>query len=85
VDYVADIPWASCAGRSSPTLHHCIVDDSHPPGQREWLNRMYGNGLKSMWTVIQMTFANWVGAVVENVNAWFAGIITVYGIALSSQ
>merc|ERR1719410_3333812 len=52
------------------TLHHYIIDDSHPPEQREWLNHTYGNGLKSLWTVFQMTFSgcwpNWVSPVVAS-------------------
>jgi len=68
------------------TLHHFITDDSKPPEQREWMNRMYGNGMKSMWTVFQMTFSgcwpNWVVPVVDHVSEWYAVVFTVYVICV---
>jgi len=68
------------------TLHDYIVDDSNPPQQREWMNRMYGNGLKSLWTVFQMTFSggwpNWAVPVVEHVSPWYAAVFIVYVVCI---
>eukprot|EP00419_Tripos_fusus_P048442 CAMPEP_0172838994 /NCGR_PEP_ID=MMETSP1075-20121228/28255_1 /TAXON_ID=2916 /ORGANISM="Ceratium fusus, Strain PA161109" /LENGTH=601 /DNA_ID=CAMNT_0013682581 /DNA_START=15 /DNA_END=1816 /DNA_ORIENTATION=+ len=68
------------------TLHDYIVDDSHPMEHREWMNRMYGSGLKSLWTVFQMTFSgcwpNWVGPVVDYASPWYASLFCFYVICV---
>jgi hypothetical protein len=64
------------------TLHDYITNDSNPLEHREWMNQMYGSGVKAMWTVFQMTFSgcwpNWAVPVVQHVSPWYALIFTIY-------
>jgi len=59
-------------------LHFFIVDESQNLESREWLNRAYGNAVKSTWTVFELTFSgcwpNYVTPVIEDVG-WVYGIV----------
>jgi len=63
-------------------LHEFILDESNDLSTRQWANRHYGDGLKSLWTVFELTFSgcwpNYVRPLVEDVHWLYAVPFTVY-------
>jgi len=63
------------------SLHYFIVDDSESIEAREWVNKAYGDGIKSLWTVFALTFSgcwpNYVAPIVEHVS-WVYALVFVF-------
>jgi len=63
-------------------LHLYIMDESNDLQTREWINRMYGNGVRSVWTVFELTFSggwpNYVRPIIESVSPWYAIVFAAY-------
>merc|ERR1712127_765440 len=58
------------------TLHDFIVDPTEELEMRLWVNQYYGDGLKALYTVFEMTFSgcwpNYVRPVIEQVHPLYA-------------
>jgi len=63
-------------------LHSFIVDDSADLDHRQWVNMMYGDGVKSIWTVFEMTFSgcwpNYARPIVEEVSWLYTFVFAIY-------
>jgi len=63
-------------------LHSFIIDDSADLEHRQWVNSMYWDGLKSIWTVFEMTFSgcwpNYVRPLVEEVSWLYTFVFAIY-------
>jgi len=64
------------------TLQHFSLDESNNMAHRQWVYKHYGDGLKSIWTVFELTFSGcwptYVRPLVEHVSAVYAPIFAVY-------
>jgi len=64
------------------TLHGFIVNDSNDLSMRQWVNRYFGDIVKSLWTVFEFTFSgcwpNYVRPIVEDVHWLYAPLFVVY-------
>merc|ERR550532_1616252 len=64
------------------TLHDFIVDPTAELEMRLWANQHYGDGLKSLYTVFELTFSgcwpNYARPVIEQVHPFYVIIFAVY-------
>ena len=58
------------------SLHDFVVDPSQDPTIRAWVNGMYGDGVKSFWTIFELTFSgcwpNYARRIVEDVSPFYS-------------
>jgi len=64
------------------SLHHFVVDPSNDLSTRMWVNSMYGDGLKSYWTIFELTFSgcwpNYARRIIEEVSPFYSIFYFVY-------
>jgi len=64
------------------SLHEFIVDESNEMDARRWVNDMYGDGLKSFWTIFELTFSgcwpNYARRIVQEVSPLYTIFFYVY-------
>merc|ERR1719367_151621 len=58
------------------SLHDFVMDDSKDIALRVWVNSMYGDGMKSLWTIFELTFSgcwpNYARRIIEEVHPMYA-------------
>merc|ERR1712129_623280 len=64
------------------SLHEFVVDSSKDPTTREWVNSMYGDGVKSFWTIFELTFSgcwpNYARRIIEEVDPLYSLFYFLY-------
>jgi len=64
------------------TLRSFILDESNDITRRTWVHQYFGDGVKSLWTVFELTFSgcwpNYVRPIVEEVSWLYAPLFVVY-------
>jgi len=64
------------------SLSHFVLDEANDIETRFWVNRHYGDGFKSLYTVFELTFSgcwpNYSRPIIEGVSAHYAAIFVVY-------
>merc|ERR1719210_1365339 len=64
------------------TLQYFIMDDSNHIDHRQWVYRHYGDGLKSLWTIFELTFSgcwpNYARRIIEDVSPLYSLFYFVY-------
>jgi len=64
------------------TLNGFIIDESQDLEVRIWVNRMYGDGMKSMYTMFEATFSgcwpNYARPLIEHVSGYYAIFFMTY-------
>jgi len=64
------------------SLHHYIVDESQSMESRLWVNENYGDGVKSFWTIFELTFSgcwpNYARRIIRDVSPLYYFFYFVY-------
>merc|ERR1712129_360202 len=64
------------------SLHDFVVDPSKDRIIREWVNGMYGDGVKSFWTIFELTFSgcwpNYARRIIEEVSPLYSLFYFLY-------
>eukprot|EP00419_Tripos_fusus_P082136 CAMPEP_0172936350 /NCGR_PEP_ID=MMETSP1075-20121228/221976_1 /TAXON_ID=2916 /ORGANISM="Ceratium fusus, Strain PA161109" /LENGTH=592 /DNA_ID=CAMNT_0013797721 /DNA_START=14 /DNA_END=1793 /DNA_ORIENTATION=+ len=71
-----------CATFLCQMLHDFVVDEKADLATRTWVNDMYGNGHRALYTVFEMTFSgcwpNFTSRVVKEVNPFYSFFFILY-------
>jgi hypothetical protein len=64
------------------SLHDFVMDSSQDPALRAWVNSMYGDGVKSFWTIFELTFSgcwpNYARRIIEEVSPIYSLFYFIY-------